>query len=92
VRDVVSAVDAIAGSGAFHKDVDFLVLSTDFEESLPADVPVFAHGSVRCQRGVVLLPLNDCLGGLVDHFANQELCNSMHPKGNIIYLYDCMAI
>lgn len=66
VRDIVAAVETLLGAGLLRRDVDFLVLARDFEAALPQDVPVFAQGAARCQRGVILVPLNDCLGGLVE--------------------------
>lgn len=68
VRDIAAAVDALLGAGLLRQDVDFLVLRSDFHTPLPPDVPIFAQGAARCQRGVILLPLNDCIGGLVEDF------------------------
>jgi len=60
--------------------LDFLVVSYDFAPALPADIPVFAHGAGRCQRSVIMLPLNDCLGGLVDEY-HQQLVHAGYYKG-----------
>eukprot|EP00927_Polykrikos_kofoidii_P056605 TRINITY_DN50703_c0_g1_i1.p1 TRINITY_DN50703_c0_g1~~TRINITY_DN50703_c0_g1_i1.p1 ORF type:complete len:526 (+),score=57.47 TRINITY_DN50703_c0_g1_i1:128-1579(+) len=68
VRDMASTVNALLGAGILRHDLDFLVLKEDFESDLPQDLPVFAHGAARCQRGVILVPLNDCMTGLVESF------------------------
>lgn len=70
VQDISGAVEVLMGAGMLSRDLDFLVLSADFSTELPSDVPVFVHGAARCQvgRGVILLPTNDCVSGLVDQF------------------------
>ncbi|CAE8687667.1 unnamed protein product [Polarella glacialis] len=51
------AVETLLGAGALSSDVDFLVM---WDET-------------QCQKGVALIPLNDCLGGLADELHRRIL-------------------
>ncbi|CAE8609744.1 unnamed protein product [Polarella glacialis] len=73
IKDIAAGVETLLGAGALSSDVDFLVMWDDSNTDLPRDLPVFAHGMARCQKGVALIPLNDCLGGLADELHRRIL-------------------